>query len=537
MPLHESTAENSIDADGKGQEFDLNSLDKSFPNPDCFNDLIPMLTPSDANVMYQLISDQVFARFCSVVNLMLDLPTIFEDVANMSAILDTAPRFKGQGGARKKSKGPDMQATHDTDDEVVAIVDVGINSNLTEDMAKRKSTHRLLTTSKQTVFDYIYGDLYMLPPLQMNFSLLYGSMAFPNILIKQFNIGRGNQPEGCDFKDNMGLLIVTGDGAPAKAHLNIIITPNEKLHSKILNCKANLHVVFSSLGAFHVGCKFVKDVLNFYSPFFKNALTRMGRKTDGQQNYTLGLGRFDDSFAHIWCIQDAICVSAIRSFVKWQHTQTSSRKELVLEFGDWLPKCNSKGRTALMFMIHMEPFYLMNYSVRAKEMDLYVASLLLTLEFDHATGDIEYATLKAYFVLRLVMLSEYWREVFAHFFFSTNLNEKGVCLDLLCEYIHKNVKCRLPFVGQSKTFFERLEGVELSLPASVRAMTAHHNPSNFTPSPIKPLNMKVVLQSKEVDVNKVLQLAADFEANGMWNIETIAPCSLSTSESMNVASR
>ena len=69
-----------------------------------------------------------------------------------------------------------------------------------------------------------------------------------------------------------------------------------------------------------------------------------------------------------------------------------------------------------MFMIHMEPFYLLNFAVRAKQLDLYVASLLLILEFDHAYGDIEYGTLISSFVLRLLMLSEYWREVFAHFF-------------------------------------------------------------------------------------------------------------------------
>jgi len=103
------------------------------------------------------------------------------------------------------------------------------------------------------------------------------------------------------------------------------------------------------------------------------------------------------------------------------------------------------------------------------------------------------------------------------FFFSTNLNEKGVCLDLLCEYIHKNVKDRIPHIGQIKTFFQRLEGIELSLPESVRARTAHRNPVDFTPCPIKPLNMKVILQSKEVNMQAVLMLAANFETNGIWD--------------------
>ncbi len=506
------------------EKFDLDSLNKSFPDPDSFNGLIPMLTQTDADIMYQLLADQVFVRLCSLAKVMVNVPEIFEDVGSICSNIDPAPKVKREGSSNKKSKGPDMQATQDSDDEVVVTrTSVGVVNNTVDKPFSGPSAQRLLTTSKQTVFDNMYGSLHMLPPIAMNFSTLYGSCAHPISLIKEFNIGPCNHPAGTEFKENMRLLIVSGDGAPAKAHLNIILTPNEKLHSKILNCKANLHVIFSSLGAFHVDCKFVKDVMDFYCPFLKNCLSRMGRKTEGQQNYTLGLGRFDDSFMHIWCLQDAICVSAIRSFVKWQHThQDNSRSTPVGAFGDWLVRCNSKGRTALMFMIHMEPFYLMNYAVRANEMDLYIASVLLTLEMDHAWGDIEYATLKAYFVLRLVMLSEYWREIFAHFFFCTNLNGKGVCLDLLCEYIHKNIKHRIPVIGQSKTFFQRLEGIELSLPDSVRAMTAHRNPAGYTPSPIKPLTMQVVLQCKEVDMKKVLMLAADFEANGMWNIETIS---------------
>ena len=233
------TVQSDIDAthflyENEVPDFDLDSLNKSFPDPDSFRGLIPMLEAADAKIMYQLISDQVFARFCSLLKVMLDVPSIFENVASMSSTIEETAKVKGQKGKTQKAhKGPDMQCTVDSDDDVVPQdIGAGTTSNPVCSLPRQQSTQRLLSTSKQTVFDNVNGNLHMLPPIKMNFSELYGSMAQPNILIKQFNIGKGNEPEGTEFKDSMGLLIVTGDGAPAKAHLNITITPNDKLHSK-----------------------------------------------------------------------------------------------------------------------------------------------------------------------------------------------------------------------------------------------------------------------------------------------------------------
>lgn len=529
----ESTKELTESMEPENEQcFNLDKLDKSFPLSDQFIDVMPMLNDIDSALLYQLLADQVFCRFCLLVPILVDVSSLYSKTANVSSTVDSASSGKGSKKGHLSKRVVDMNTTEDTDDEVVSPK-VQISADPIEHSRKNTDSSRgLLSTSKQTVFDQMYGDICMLPPKRFNFSKTIGAMAHPNDLIKNFHIGRGNEPEGSEFKDNMELLIVTGDGAPVKTHLNMIITPDVKLHSRILHCKANLHVVFSSLGPFHVECKFIKNVISFYAPFFKDCLTRIGRKTEGQQNYTMNLGRFDDSFEYIWIVQDAICVSAIRSFVRWRKVNArtvNTRVEPVTQFGEFLSLCDSKGRTALMFMIHLEPFYLMNYAVRAKQFDLYVAALLISLEFDHAIGDVDYGTLKAYFVLRLVMLSEYWREIFAHFFFATNLNEKGVCLDLLCEYIHKNVKSRIPKVGRKDSFYDRLTKIELNLPDTVRASTSHHNPMGFTPSPIKPLSMKVILQNKKVDMQKVLLLADSFEHNGLWELAQEVPHTLSAS--------
>jgi hypothetical protein len=477
-----SSMEDDVESRGPHVEdaedsFDLESLSKEFPNPESFKGMMPMLDDADSSVMFQLLVDQVFCRICLLVPLLTDvpIPSLFSESLKVSSTSIKSPAAKGTQQSRKgMSASVDLNITADRDDATLFTDDKHSTTAAQQSNEDKSSSKNILSTSNQTVFDQKHGDLFMLKPKHMNFSTNLGSMVFPNDIIKQFGIGMGNEPKGEEFKENMEKLIVTGDGAPVKTHMKLLLSPNEKLNSRLLHCKANLHVIISSLGPFHVECKYVKNILSFYEPFMKDCLTMMGRKSAGQHNYTINMGRFDDTFKHVWVIQDAIATSAIRAFVKWCHHTESA--PTATNFGIFLSKCSKKARTALMFMIHLEPFYLMNYAVCSNQLDLYIAALLVTLLFDHAIGDIEYGTLKSYFILQLVLLSEYWREIFAHFFFTTSLNEKGLCLDLLCEYIHKNVKSRIRHVGVKSSFFHRLDKLELKLPETVRSATAHHNP-------------------------------------------------------------
>jgi hypothetical protein len=296
-----------------------------------------------------------------------------------------SPAAKGSQKQKGMRASVDMNMTADKDDSKLFTDDNQITTNALQSNEVEFSSSNGLRTSNQTLFDQKHGDVFMLKPKQVNFSTNLGSMLFPNDIIKLFGVGRGNQPKDEDFKDNMELLIVTGDGAPVKTHMKILLSPNEKLNSRLLHCKANLNVIFSSLGPFHVECKFVKNILSFYEPFMKECLTVMGRTSERQKNYTINMGRFDDTFMHVWVIQDAIATSAIRSFVKWcNHTRCAPT---AVNFGIFLSKCSNKGRTALMFMIHLEPFYLMNYAVRSNQFDLYIAASTCLGEQDNISID------------------------------------------------------------------------------------------------------------------------------------------------------
>lgn len=523
MPVPSSAETNGNSSSSSSSEsadspFDL--LDRNFPPLEQFARVMPLLQPEDSETMYQMLANQLICRFGSICHVMVDIPDIFGARVTSFSACKTKKK-------QSKASKVDMQATEDSDDEIVFddIESDEVQSNLPskENTTEEKASLRLLR-HKQTVFDLQYGDLKMIKPLAENFSTLSGTMAHPLAIIKAYSIGDRNPPPEFEFKENMRLLMLSGDGAPFKVQINTSFSPDSKLHPKLLHFKANLHAIFPILGSFHVEVKFAKGVNGFYAPFVKDLLTRMGRKTEGQQNYTLGFGRFDDSFEHIWCIQDAICVAAVKTYIKWKHktqiaSSTTSGNNECFGFANWLSQCNSKGRTALMYMIHLEPFYLLHYAIRDKQFEVYIAALLLTIEFDLATGDIEYGVMKAYQILRVMMLSEYWREILAHYFFATNLNEKGVQLDLLCEYIHKNVKWRVPKLRKEAYFMRALSQVELSLPETVRAMAQQNTPSNFVPTSVKPLNPHVVLQQKEVHLDRVLSLAENLEQSGLFELE------------------
>ena len=101
------------------------------------------------------------------------------------------------------------------------------------------------------------------------------------------------------------------------------------------------------------------------------------------------------------------------------------------------------------------------------DLDLFLCGVLFTSQFDVATGEKEYAIMKAYDILRLVMLSEYWREIFSSFFFTANLNGEGVDLDLLFEYVHKNVKARMRSVGHLPSFKGGTQSLQVGLKEDV----------------------------------------------------------------------
>jgi len=352
----------------------------------------------------------------------------------------------------------------------------------------------------------------MLCPLLFNFSTTIGAFSHPMNLIDSCCIGPNNQPVDCEEKDNMRFLCVSEDGSPYRAQMNVLMTANDTLHPKLLKCKAYLHAMLPSLGPFHLKVKYVKEVFNIWSPFLKDCMQCYGRSSEKQWGYTLGFGRYDDTFHHVYLIEDALMFGALRAFINHNSEKTSD----ITKFGTWLASRNSKARTALLFMIYMEPFYLMNYATRTSDLDLFILGVLFTIQFDVATGEKDYALMKAYYIIRLSTLSQYWHEIFSAFFFTTNLNGKGVDLDLLCEYIHKNVKSRMRSVGHLPTFGARIQSLQVGLKNDVitKANDAYCSDS---PRQIDKLMDYKAFQAKKVSTAELLKLADEFDQLKLWD--------------------
>ena len=484
----------------------LDQFDKTLPDLDSFNNKLPLFTDSGSERWHQHMVTQLFIRMIHMGDAMANVGNVFGAAVGVEEPETVSVKRKRQRNVTSTSS-------------TVPVEDGG-HLSLDEDEvldAKNKAT----LPRAQTVFDIHGAIVEMMVPLMVNFASILAPFGHPMNMIDMMHLGEGsNDLINEVFQECHRLLIVAEDGAPYRGQMNVQLTKNEDLHPKLLKCKAYLHVMFPVLGAFHTKVKFAKNVFTLFAPFLKECMTLFGRISLKQQSFTLGMGRYDNTFEHIFLIQHAISFTAIRAFIVSKSSSGQLSNINISTFAEWLSKRNSKARTALLFMIYMEPFYLMNFTTRDIDFDTYVEVLVLTLQFDVAFGDKEYALMKANFVLRTATLSPYWYNVFKSFFFSVNLNGKGVELDLLCEYIHNNVKMKVPHVGHISGFSNRLAAAELTLPEVTRS--AANLKARDKCSRMSHKNIEVTMQYKNIDWNKVKALAGRFDSLGLWDDDNSA---------------
>jgi hypothetical protein len=95
--LTSSNEESKKDEDSKECEeipFNIDSLDKVFPSPDQFENVMPMLSDEDSGLLHNLIVDQVFCRFCLLMNLLVDIPGVFSNNSNVSSTVHSTSQKK-----------------------------------------------------------------------------------------------------------------------------------------------------------------------------------------------------------------------------------------------------------------------------------------------------------------------------------------------------------------------------------------------------------------------------------------------------------
>lgn len=212
-------------------------------------------------------------------------------------------------------------------------------------------------------------------------------------------------------------------------------------------------------------------------------------------------------------------MGAMKSFIaEVNESSNCSQQSLTVQLGAWLSTRNAQTRTLFMFMTYFEQFYGYHYAIKDMDFDLFINFMLLSMEFDIATGDHHYIIIKAYQILELLSKSDLWKEKAKTFLFAINVSGQGTGYDQLLEFIHKNVNQTLGQATPACTLSIRLNRVSCTLPAAMRAKAAAVSSSKTATN--NDIDDAKILWPKRVDFAKAKKLAKAFIAKGLYAKDT-----------------